>query len=315
MEKCYKINNLLKNETGAFGFRNSYCLPFLSLLSQYLDSRDIIVHYENMLELSSKEIMDKFGLSDEDLKLIYRRYICEGIARGVTEMNILAISPHILRDLYEEYKITGKILIRSKDIEVIPKIYKEFEKNVAIAVDPYIDGDELTSKVSEISGKYKLPVFVTLYDNLDKTGMLNSLFNKPPISYIEDLGLLDRECYIFGGVCADKEDFAVMSGYNAKMIISPYDFLNLGYGPVNAYAMQCSGVDVQLASALSNDIEGEIKLLRALDRGILNDSEILPLEEIIELAISKRARIQLETDLEVLSEECDKIIQRIKEKI
>lgn len=317
METCYKINNLIKNETGAFGFRNSYCLPFLSLLSDYLDSRDLLVHYENMLEMTSQDIIDKYTLSDQDFKLIYSKYLAEGIARGVTEMNVLAISPLILKTLFEEYKITGKILVCAKDIEIIPKIYKGFDKSIglAIAVDPYIDGDELTNEVSEIAGKYKLPVFVTLYDNLEKTGMLNSLFNKPPINYIEDIGLLDRECYIFGGVCADKDDLSVMSGYNAKMIISPYDFLNLGYGFVNAYAMENNGVEIQLASAINNNMAEEIKLLSALNRGFLNDSEILPIDEILELVISKRTRIRLNTNIEEINDECDKIIQRIKEKI
>ena len=317
METCYKINNLIKNETGAFGFRNSYCLPFLSLLSDYLDSRDLLVHYENMLEMTSQDIIDRYTLSDQDLKLIYSKYLAEGIARGVTEMNVLAISPLILKTLFEEYKITGKILVRAKDIEIIPKIYKGFDKSIglAIAVDPYIDGDELTNEVSEIAGKYKLPVFVTLYDNLEKTGMLNSLFNKPPINYIEDIGLLDRVCYIFIGDCADKDDLSVMSGYNAKMIISPYDFLNLGYGFVNAYAMENNGVEIQLASAINNNMAEEIKLLSALNRGFLNDSEILPIDEILELVISKRTRIRLNTNIEEINDECDKIIQRIKEKI
>ena len=315
MEKCYKIENLYTNERGAYGLRNSYCLPFLSFLGEYFDSRDILVFQENLLEMTSKEIIEKYDLSEKDLENILKRYVISGIKNGATEMNIVSLSPTVTKRVLEELGVGGKALIRAKDIEVIPKIYKEFGGLLGVAVDPYIDGDDLTNEVSEVCGKYKLPVYVTLYNDLEKTGMLNSLFNKPPINYIEDVGLLDRECYIYGGICADKDDFSVMASYGAKVIVSPYDFLNLGQGIANICAMQGSDVTVQLASPINNDIIEEIRLAGALNRGLLSDCEVLSASEVLELALSKKERIKLAGDYSLVYEECEKIMERIKEKI
>lgn len=318
MERCYKVKKLYTNEKGAYGLRNSYCLPFLSFLGEYFDSRDLLIQQENLLEMSAEEILSHFNLSESELTSIYYKYILDGIKSGVTDMNIVSIAPLITKKIMEEFGVKGTIIVRAKDLSMIPKIYKEFSKSdlrLGISVDPYIDGDDLTNKVSDISGNFKLPVFVTLYNDLEKTGMLNSLFNKPPINYIEDVGLLDRECYIYGGICADKDDFSTMSGYEAKMIVSPSDALNFGQGIINIQAMISSSVDVQIASPINNDIVDEIRLASILNRGLLNDCEILPINEVLELAISKRERLLLKNDYNFVYEECEKIFEKIKEKI
>ena len=318
MERCYNFKDLYMNEKGAYGLRNSYCLPILSLCAEYLDSRDILILRENLLELSSEEIKMKYNLCEEDIEFIYRKYLLDGIKKGVNEMNFVSISPLLSKSLFEEYGVSGKILIRARDSGKIPELQHQFNKSLVslgVTVSPYYDGDDLTNKISNICGEYKLPVFVTLYDDLEQTGMLNTLFNKPPINYVEDVGLLDRECYIIGGNYADKDDFLTMSNYETKVIVSPYDSINFGTNIPNIYAMKSNSVDVQLSSPINNNILEEIKLATALNRSLLSDCEVLPFNEVLELVISKKERIIVKENYERIKQKCIKIMEKIKEKI
>lgn len=318
MEQYYNIENLINDKK--FAYRNSFVMPISFALSKIMDYGDLSVVSEKFEEMKSNEILDYLSLNEEEYETILRYCLLYNINKGVSEVGILSLNPLIEQKLIKEFKIKTQLFIRANDVDEknINKTIKELKNNeilTSIYIDPYFAGDELCSKISEISGKFKIPVLLQMLDDLEKTGMINSIFDKLPINYIEDLGFLDRDCTLLGCSVADKEDFSILANYGAKVIVNTYESLNFGRGSPNIYAMQSSGLEVQIASPILNVIEKEIEFASVVSRGILNDPSILPVEEVLNMTISKNERIKIISDYSDIEEKFKKILEKIKEKI
>lgn len=310
--------NYYDKNISAFAFKNSLSLPFLNLIKKHYDTKEILVWQERFFELSSKEFLREYGLCQKDLENIIKFCLLENIKLGVSEIDVVSLDPVLCKNILEEFGLKGRIYLKAKDIDDLPEIVKEFKSSkieLAVMVDPYLDGDDLTNTVSLYSGKYKLPVLVTLFDDLQKTGMLNSLFDMPPADYIEKVGLFDRDCSVYGGIYADKDDFAKIASYGAKVVVCLFDSLNLGKGVANVYSMKNMEINVKLCSPINNNIIDEIKLAGVVNRGLLKDPTILKFDEVLEFALSERGKIEFDQKLyEKVKIECEKIIEKLKEK-
>lgn len=307
MEKCYNVNQFKETEKS---YKNPFITPVFACLGEVYDSADILRLQESFNDLTAEEILGFLGLSKEDYKDITSYILLKNIKQGVSEVNVLSLNPFLTQEALKEFNLRGKVLVRAKDLNKLQSALKGIDYGVF--VDPYYDGDELLSFVSDYSAKNKVPVVVLLYDDLEKTGEINSTYNQTPIQYIENLGLLDRKVSILGGVYADKDDFAVISSYGAKMIICPYESLNFGRGSPNLYAMVNAGVDVEIASPVINNLFKEFEFVSVVSRGLLNDENILPIDEVESLA--KTETIKPDFDEEKYLKLQEKI-KEIKEKL
>lgn len=319
MEMCYSVKTeefVLKSVwEESNSFRNSYCEPLMSLLSSGVKATLLLEVEKDLSDLSASEIIRKFNLSKDDLRDIDIRCISQNIKEKVCQVNILSFAPLITRDTMKEFNLNGIVFVRAKDVENIKRLVDEFDNNIrlGIVLDPLLDGDLIVNQISDMCAKYSLPVLVKLYDDLDKTGQLDSMYKMSPTRYIESVGLLDRECYIYGGIHADKDDFEIWSGYGCKVIVSPRSFMYLGKGIVNLSAMINADVEVQLSSTLENDIPEEIRLTTLLSRGMLNDPGILELEEVERLAKADKNYEVVRKNTTKSLENCENILKRIKE--
>ena len=317
MERYYSIENLRKQ--GKYAYKNAYCFPVMSFLSQFIDSYELNILIEKFEEMSKKEIFDFLGISESEYETILKYFLLKSISKGVAWFGILALDVFVAKCVFDELNLSGVIYLRAKDIDDLDdalKIFKKGEIQLGLSVDPYFAGDDLSSKISLLAGQHKLPVVLTMFDDLDKTGMINSIFNVLPVNYIENLGFLDRDCSIYGGVCADKEDFNLLASYGTKMIVSPYESMSFGRGSPNVYAMLNCELDVSLCAPTGFDIEKEIEMTSVLGRGNLSDAQILPIDEVLEIAISKEARKEFDKkELEEYEKQTTEIWKKIKEKI
>ena len=92
--------------------------------------------------------------------------------------------------------------------------------------------------------------------------------------------------------------------------------MSFGRGSPNVYAMLNCELDVSLCAPTGFDIEKEIEMTSVLGRGNLSDAQILPIDEVLEIAISKEARKEFDKkELEEYEEQTTKIWEKIKEKI
>ena len=321
MERYYSGYNLKDISKGGenFALKNSFCLPLMSFFSEYCDAYKLNEIIDRFSEMDANKIIEELLLTEEDYELLTKKCIFNNLQNGGKKLGILTIMPKITKQAFEELGMKGRIYIRARDIENIDNILEDFDKSdigLGIFLDPYIDGDEIVNEVSNLSAKHKLPVIVSIFDDIEKVGLLNTMFDVPPVNYLENVGLLDRECAILGGIYADKEDFSLLANYGTKIIVSPYDFLNLGKGIANTYAMINSGVDVEIASIINCNVIEEIKIMSALARGTLNNSEILPIEELLERnKFIGKGRSFNQAEFNLIKAQCEKIYEKIKEKI
>ena len=307
MERCYNVKKTKEMEKS---YKNAFITPIFVCLSEVYDSVDLLRLQEKFVELTAEEILSFLGLSKENYKEILCYVLLNSIKQGIGEVNILSLNPFLTQEVLKELNLSGKVLIRAKDLN-------EFQSSLngidyGVYVDPYYDGDELLSFVSDYSAKNKVPVVVLLYDDLEKTGEINSTYNQTPIQYIENLGFLDRDVSILGGVYADKDDFVTISSYGAKMIICPYESLNFGRGSPNLYAMLNAGVNVEIASPIINDICKEFEFGSVVSRGLLNDENILPIDEVESLAETETIKPDFDEEKYLKLQEK---INNIKEKL
>lgn len=306
-----RCNNIIQFKNYKKSYKNAFITPIFAILSEIFDSVDLLKLEEKFNDLSANEILNFLGLKKEDYKDILSFVLLKNIKQSVGEVNILSLDPFLTEKVLTDLNLSGKVFLRAKDLN-------EFEANLnainyGIFIDPYCDGDEMTSYVSDYCAKNKIPVVVALYDDLEKTGQLNSIYNQTPIQYIENLGLLDREISILGGVYADKDDFAIISSYGAKMIICPYESMNFGRGSPNLYSMLNSGINVEIGSPIINDIYKELEFVSVVSRGLLNDESLLPINEVKNLAKISETQIKFDEEKYLkLKEKINKIKEKLK---
>ena len=316
MEKC--CENIQLNKMHLEGLRNSFLLPILSGLSEYLDSKDLLKLIEKLETLPGQEILDILGLDDNRYRTILEQALLISISQGVSEIGILSLNPFLAKNVFDTLGLSGIIYVRASDLDDFRDMLNSNGEKIkfGVFVDPYVDGDELTNEVSDFCAKHKVSVMINLYDELEKTGELNSTYNLTPIEYVESIGLLDRDFKILGGVYADKDDFNLISGYGGKIVVCPYESLNFGRGSPNVYAMQNSGVEVELSSPIINDIEREVEITSVVSRGLLNDPNILEVSEVFEMAKIDKPRIELSEEVyKNTNQNYKQIIKGVLEKI
>ena len=287
------------------GFNNAFGTPVLSFLQGICGEDKIWNVIEKFSQLKSKDILKFLNLGSNDLADLYRKYICDGILRGTRCFNIVTLDFSLLFDIYKDFGLSGEIIVRAKDLT-------NDERIASVIVDPNYDFDEEINYALEQSAK-GATCYIRLFDDLQKTGELNTNFNMLPLKYIENNGLMDKKFCIVGGMCADKEDFSLISAYGGKLIICPYEQSSLGKGFVNVVAMRNSGAEIEIASPLENDIKKEVDFLSVMTKGLLSSTDEISKDEVLQMCLSCDGKIDFKCDYEDLEQRCEKIKQKLKE--
>lgn len=242
-------------------------------------------------DLSGKLIIPTFknnhchliGLSSSEIEKV----ILSNINAGVSE--IIAVTDNYLftKLLLEKYGLDYKIALRVDCAKAIENL--DCEKAL-IYVDPCQDEEFELDEASDFAGKNNLKVFINLFDNLQKTGELNSTTGKLPIHYVEEFGLLDRGGYISGAICCDKEDFRLISQYDFEIVIRPIRDLKKGNGLANIIQIQNAGLSCSLGSMDEKNVDffQETRALLLGTRGLLCDEDAISEDEAFSYAISSQ---------------------------
>ena len=287
------------------GFNNAFGTPVLSFLQEICGEGEIWDVIEKFSQLKSKDILKFLNLDSNELADLYRKYICDGILRGTRSFNIVALDFSLLFDIYKEFDLSGEIIVRAKDLT-------NDERITSVLVDPNYDFDEEINYALERSAKGGT-CYIRLFDDLQKTGELNTSFNMLPLKYVENNGLMDKKFCVVGGMCADKEDFSLISAYGGKLIICPYEQSSLGKGFVNVVAMRNAGTEVEIASPLENDLKKEVDFLGVMTNGLLSSTDEISKDEILQMCLSDEEKKDFKCDYKTLKQRCEKIKQKLKE--
>ncbi len=249
-------------------FENSFCCPLLSYICQKHQGSEVLKIIEDIWTLPSCDVLKYLNITHERYLEIMGEFLLNCKIFAVRKCNIVSLYPLDCLSILKEFEIQGRVFVRSCDLEIAK------ENDFGIFCDPFFDNDEKMNQISMTCGEFKLPIIVNLYDDLEKTGILFTRNNMSPMQYLEDLGILDRDCSILNLCNADKDDFALMSSYGVKAILTPYDSLSFGMGCVKFLSLLQSGVEIKIASPISNNLLREVDILTIVTRGDMKDPDL-----------------------------------------
>lgn len=201
------------------------------------------------------------------------------IAAGVVRLNLLTEDPLAAAEKYKNYGLSGKIIVRADllDKRTLKKLIKQ-GIDLAIYID-LLSFDERQLEKFSLTG---LPVFIPLFDDLTKTGQIDSNFGTSPAKLVEDMGFLDRDCTIISGAYADKDDLELLGSYGAKIVVCPISQSKLGATFSNVVLMHKSGLKVGIGSGKNDEINlaKECEYLYLTTLSLLENPQAITLEEI-----------------------------------
>ena len=124
-------------------------------------------------------------------------------------------------------------------------------------------------------------------------------YGKPPVKYLEELGIFDKVGSHFVGAHAlwlDEEEIQILGSHRVTVVHCPNSNLKLGSGCRFHYTeLRDAGVNVTLgtdgcASSDNLDMIEAMKVMSLLQKGTRNDPSVLPAEEVLEVATTNGYR-------------------------
>ena len=118
-------------------------------------------------------------------------------------------------------------------------------------------------------------------------------YSKPPVRYLDSLGIFDKVGERFVGAHAlwlDNDEIQILGSHHATVVHCPNSNLKLGSGCRFLYTeLRDAGVNVTLgtdgcASSDNLDLIEAMKVMSLLQKGTRNDPSVLPVDEVLRVA-------------------------------
>ncbi len=204
------------------------------------------------------------------------------VAAGAKYLQILTSRPETICRQMQCQGLDGRIIVRP-ELVLGGKIKKL--KNLPFPLAVYVDILECDEKVLEEVSMLGIAVVIPLFENLQRTGEISAMFDTSPAKLIEQLGFLDRDCTIVGGMYADKDDLEILGSYNAKMVLCPRAFARRGGTFANIVLMKKQGLNLQMGTLDGEiDFEKEIEFLHLTTLALLENESAVKKNEIEKIA-------------------------------
>ena len=207
----------------------------------------------------------------------------QNLDAGVKYLQIFSHNPLQTVQQMKNANLKGRVIIDSSLALNKKQLDKILSQNFPIAV--YVDILQLEEADLEKISFLNLPVVIPLFEDLNRTGQISSKYDCSPAKFIEDMGFLDRDCTILGGVYADKDDLQILGDYGAKVVVCPISLAKSGATFANIPPMQKYGLKVLLGSGSEKvDFEKQIEFLYLTQLALLQNPHAVEKNQIINLA-------------------------------
>lgn len=269
---------------------------------------------------------DERRLSEGDIKVLCEVAISKNVLAGVRELYLKL--PHYIdiSDLFDKYKINGKIILPATEIALIPT--KALVGNgLIIEIQDFSDlSDGLLNDIANFVGDEDIPVLLNLGDDLTEVGRVTNKFHMSPTELAESYGFLDRKCFVRGLNHVDKDDLNLVKNYNGFALLTPRSDAREGRGMVNIYHLinnqikfgfgsgKCYNIDMIAEGRLS--VQNTCSLLS--DKDVIGWRDISPAlscgEGQLQIPFDEDMRDEVILEMRVnLGEIEERLIQKVKE--
>lgn len=217
----------------------------------------------------------KFWQKDE-LLLLYEYVIAKNFTSGVKELWIVNDFNLDLSPLAQKYSMKIKSIVKMENINTLASSML-VNDGVVIEVDKLEElGEREASEIVSFSARLNIPLLVHFGQDLYSLGALDKKYRMPPERVLEELGFLDRKCYLFGCNYLDKDALSLFENYEVEYIFSPLDDGEKGRGFLN-FKLYENKV-CHLASREGEiDMTGNANFLRLSTNNLLSSAEMIAL--------------------------------------
>ncbi len=205
-------------------------------------------------------------------------------AAGVKRLDCLCENAEFSAAMFKKYGFLGRLILPAK-VALNQKSLlaaQELGYPISILVD-LLDDEQTINRVAMLG----LPTTVILYENLTRTGEISQKYGgKMPAEVLEDLGFLDRECTIVGGMYADKEDLQILGDYSARIVMCPRAFAEKGGTFANLKLLKKYDIKLSLGTFDFEEIDflKEIEFLRLTNCALHEDCRAVDEKDLLKLA-------------------------------
>lgn len=311
MQKRFKNVKILKNDYSGFENCELEIKDGFAVISKCKKASC----YEENFE-KSVFILPSFKNYDLDLRNLNpqeaEKRILQNVSVGVTDFIVISDDLISMRFILKRLGVNWKIALPSNfDIEALENIEKD---RFLLYCEPAVDEEDVLEKISDFAGKNNLNVYIKLFEDLQKTGELNSKTSTLPINYVESLGLLDRGGYLSGAICSDKEDYMLLNQYDFSVVIRPIADLRKGKGLSNVVQIANADLKVDVGSADENKFMPfqNMRTMLLGMKGMLTDENAITEKETLKLLTNDNLSFDLK-DFVVIEGNFDSVESLVNE--
>lgn len=241
---------------------------------------------------------------------LHWKYGLEEIARSVEKIGIRAILTKKLMNLpgYADFpeaihpsmREDGEEAMR-QNIELYRRWHGKANNRIHVWFGPRTPGGATVEYYREIAGnaaKYNTGITLHLAEVRDDIRYMKNEFGMTPMQFMKHCGLVGPHVIYAHGVWIPPEDFEILKQTGGTVCHCPASNLKLASGFAPAPEMLKAGVNVALGcdggpSNNTYDMIREMRLAALIHKGRLLDPEVLPAEEVLEMATIRGAKATL----------------------
>ncbi len=268
-------------------------------------------------------------LTNEDIYYASILSFIEMIKTGTTTINDMYFMTESIIKAAKEMKIrlqTSRTLMGKNDeegikrIEELEKLLQEYNKkdelitfNIGIH-GLYTSEREYVEKCIEFAKEKELPIHMHFCENEKEVEDIKNMYNLTPVEVIKQE--FKNEKLIFAHcVKLSNEEIEELKKFNISVSHCPVSNLKLGCGIANIVEMLKQGINISLGtdgqgSGSNLDLFETMKYTALLQKGINEDSRVIPAYEVLKMATINGARtLNLENEIGSIEEgKCADII-------
>lgn len=188
------------------------------------------------------------------------------------------------------------ILLQSKNVlsgvAFLNDISNKTSENCYLEKIDLLTDKDLDDVCMNVSQK-KQKLFIKVGQTLDELGSIDKNFNKSVSRVLEDFGLLDKNPIIIGGNCLEKDELQLLSEFDCKFVITPFEDGKNGRRPTNLITLKTLGFEVGIGSGNSTEIDFFAYMRQILMnmRGMFEECDVLTEQEVLQMATVNGAKI------------------------
>jgi len=216
-------------------------------------------------------------------------------ARAAKEAGIRCLVGEVLFDFPSpNFKTTAEGLAYTR---MLIEKWKD-DPLINIIIEPhslYTCSTPLLMEVKELAREYNLPIGLHLLENATEKKQLEEKFGKSAVSFLKDIGYLDKQLIAFHCVCFSEEDIKLFADHGCKISHNPASNMKLASGIAPVPQMQAVGITVGLgtdgcASNNNLDMIKEMSTAAKLHKVSRLDPTVMDAKTVVRMATIEGAK-------------------------